>query len=110
MSDHIRIGVQQDCTNRLPKLKYDQHSKCSECLGKLCQVDNRCEECASWTEEFMFSYLRHRKKLMQDRARKARIRLEKGNQDGSSRNSSSSTLSVFPLSSENISLLSEKKS
>ena len=99
MSDHIRICVQQNCTNRLPKLKYDQHSKCSECIGKLCQVDNRCEECASWSEDFMFSYLRHRKKLFQDRARKARIRSEKGNQDGSSKNSSSTPSVLYYLRS-----------
>ena len=76
MSDHIRICVQQECTNRLPNFNYDHHTKCSKCIGQSCDVDHRCEECLSWSEEFMSFYLKHRKKLAQDRDRKARIRLD----------------------------------
>ena len=109
MSDNIRVCVQENCTNRMAMLKHDGHISCVDCIGHLCDLNNRCSECESWSDDVMNSYVKHRKRLQVDRDRKARVRLKKKEKEGNESISafdSSSGLSVLPLS--NLSLLSSQ--
>ena len=111
MSDSIRICVQKNCTNRLPKLKYDGHTQCVSYIGQDCDLEARCEECKDWSSETVLAVLKHRRKLLQDRARKAAKKVclkDEGKKDLALLSSSSSALSILPLS--DLSLLSEKQS
>ena len=76
MSDHYRLCVATDCRARLPAIKYDRHTKCPECIGKVCGAGNRCDECSTWTEGQFASFIKHKKKLKSDRVRNAKYSLE----------------------------------
>ena len=41
----------------------DRHTYCSRCCGSDCDVDNKCDECMSWTKEEMEAYVKLRKSL-----------------------------------------------
>ena len=38
---------------------YDKHSLCSICIGHECNLERRCSECQSWSDEHMANYLRN---------------------------------------------------
>ena len=80
----FRSCVSPGCKIRLPDLKYDSHSKCSVCVGHVCTIDNKCEECCLWPVDKFNIFLKHRKRLLADRERKARNRrlLKERKQDG----------------------------
>ena len=59
---------------RLPELVNDGHSKCANCIGKLCSFDDHCVECADWPNERFDRYVKHRHMLELTRARKAKQR------------------------------------
>ena len=71
----FRICVSENCKARLPIIKYDGHSHCSNCVGHICDYDNKCPECEEWPKEVFDDYIKHRKKLEVVRERKARNRL-----------------------------------
>ena len=47
------------CSTRMSSLLHDMHSKCNICRGAECDVDNKCSECAGWTEEDFSKYIKH---------------------------------------------------
>ena len=98
MSDHYRLCVATDCRARLPAIKYDRHTKCPECIGKVCGAGNRCDECSTWSEEQFASFIKHKKKLKSDRERKAKYRAAKRDHDSLSLRPNSETGSVLSLS------------
>ena len=66
-----------------------RHSKCINCRGNECLLDNRCSECESWNVEIMSKYVKHRKSL-DSKSKKAR------KSDESSSRSSSVESSTAP--------------
>ena len=70
----FRVCSSENCKARLPDLSYDGHSKCSNCIGKLCAVDDHCDECVAWPSETFNIYLKHRHTLELTRLRKAKQR------------------------------------
>ena len=70
----FRICTSLDCRNRLPDFKHDKHSKCSLCIGHVCDLDIKCNECNLWPDEKFKYFLKHRHKLTVARERKARDR------------------------------------
>ena len=73
-SKQFRVCSSENCKARLPDLSYDGHSKCSNCIGKLCAVDDHCDECVAWPSETFNIYLKHRHTLELTRLRKAKQR------------------------------------
>ena len=51
------------CRKRMSQQKYDRHSVCISCRSINCDLNQRCDECSSWTSEEMDLYLKHRKTL-----------------------------------------------
>ena len=52
------------CARRMSSLKYDKHSICVACRNSQCSVDVRCNECNSWSVDFMLGYVKHQKSLV----------------------------------------------
>ena len=59
------------CARRMSSLKFDEHSICVKCRDKQCSVDVRCNECRSWSVDFMLGYVKHQKSLVSKRGKKA---------------------------------------
>ena len=74
MSRQFRFCKTLDCKVRLPDLVYDGHSLCSNCIGKVCTLGNRCSECINWSDELFDSYAKHRHTLELNKLRKAKQR------------------------------------
>ena len=74
MSKQFRICSTGNCKVRLPDISYDGHTLCSNCIGKVCSLNDRCAECANWTSEVFDKYVRHRHTLELNRLRKAKQR------------------------------------
>ena len=70
----FRFCATEGCKLRLADLKYDRHSICPRCVGHVCDLNLKCSECSTWSEQQFKIYSKHRKKLEVDRARKARNR------------------------------------
>ena len=70
----FRVCASEGCKARLADFSYDQHSKCSTCIGKLCSFDDHCLECAAWSNETFATYIKHRHTLELTRKRKAKQR------------------------------------
>ena len=51
------------CKTRMSTLLHDSHLICVACRGRDCNMDNRCVECAGWSEEVMIKYVSCRKSL-----------------------------------------------
>ena len=51
------------CLGRMSSFSVDRHSFCSKCCGSECNIENRCDECMSWSVEEMESYVKLRKSL-----------------------------------------------
>ena len=78
----VRYCAGESCNNRLPGLEYDSHSICATCIGKECNVEDKCQQCSLWPVEKFSLYVKHRRVLKMTRARKARYKLAKANQTG----------------------------
>ena len=74
MSRQFRFCKTLDCKVRLPDLAYDGHSLCSNCIGKVCTLGNRCSECIGWSDDLFDSYVKHRHTLELNKLRKAKQR------------------------------------
>ena len=59
------------CARRMSSLKFDEHSICVKCRDKQCSVDVRCNECKSWSVDFMLGYVKHQKSLVSKGGKKA---------------------------------------
>ena len=70
----------QKCPGRMSSLSLDRHSFCYKCCGADCNLENRCDECMSWSVEELETYV----KLCQPVASKSR-----GEKSSSSRTTSS---------------------
>ena len=53
----------QKCRKRISSIKFDKHNICIDCRGSICDLDNRCKECKTWSLEDMETYVKHRKSL-----------------------------------------------
>ena len=73
-SKQFRVCSSEGCKVRLPDISYDGHSKCAGCIGKLCDSNNHCTECAEWSDDVFARYLKHRHVLELTRLRKAKQR------------------------------------
>ena len=52
------------CKRRISTAKFDAHSVCLDCRNVVCDLQVRCDECKTWSEEQMNDYIKHRKLLM----------------------------------------------
>ena len=59
------------CARRMSSLKFDKHSTCVKCRDNQCSVDVRCNECKSWSVDFMLGYVKHQKSLVSEGGKKA---------------------------------------
>ena len=59
------------CARRMSSLQFAKHSLCVVCRDVNCSLDTRCEECISWSLEFMLGYVKHQRSWF----RKGRRRL-----------------------------------
>ena len=75
MGKTVRFCASEGCKTRLAAVDFDGHTRCFECIGNLCSQDFRCDECKSWSLEVMDRYLKHRKKLCQEKVRRHKYRL-----------------------------------
>lgn len=66
------------CGMRMASVKYDPHLRCSNCIGKQCAFNDRCETCHEWSDDTMNLYLRHQAKLQSKRESKRKRKLESG--------------------------------
>ena len=48
----------------MSSLKYDNHTFCVVCRDVQCSVEVRCNECNSWSVDFMLGYVKHQKSLV----------------------------------------------
>ena len=69
------------CGMRMASVKYDPHLRCSNCIGKQCAFNDRCETCHEWSDDTMNLYLRHQAKLQSKRESKRKRKLESGSGD-----------------------------
>ena len=61
------------CNTRMSSIVFDKHSVCSGCRGQECDASVRCEECSSWSPEFIEKFAKHQKSLVsKSKARKQR--------------------------------------
>ena len=51
------------CHGRMSSLSLDRHTFCYKCRGAECDLDNKCDECMSWTREEMEAYVKLHKSL-----------------------------------------------
>ena len=70
----FRVCASENCKVRLPDFKYDGHSRCSTCIGQVCNFNNHCLECADWPNDVFDRYVKHRHVLELTRLRKAKQR------------------------------------
>ena len=70
MSKHFRVCSTENCKIRLPDIVYDGHSRCSTCIGKVCNLNDHCFECAGWSNEMFDKYVKHRHMLV-DKGKKS---------------------------------------
>ena len=62
-----------NCQRRRSSIKFDLHVICTDCRGKVCSSEDRCDLCVSWSDELMTNYVRHQKSLeSKRRAKKAK--------------------------------------
>ena len=52
------------CAIRMSSLKFDKHSICVKCRDKQCSVEVRCNECKSWSVDFLLGYVKHQRSLV----------------------------------------------
>ena len=89
--DHVDQDSRRTCPScnlRMSSFLHDRHSKCINCRGNECSLENRCSECESWSNEVMSKYVKHCKSLDCKKARKS---------EDSSPRSSSVESSAAPL-------------
>ena len=51
------------CHGRVSSFTLDRHTYCSKCRDSDRDMDNKCDECMSWTKEEMEAYVKMRKSL-----------------------------------------------
>ena len=51
------------CHGRISSFTFYCHTYCSKCRGSDCDLDNKCDECMSWTKEEMEAYVKLSKSL-----------------------------------------------
>ena len=57
----------------MSSIKFDLHVICTDCRGKVCSSEDRCDLCVSWSDELMSNYVKHQKSLEgKRRAKKAK--------------------------------------
>ena len=49
------------CARQMSSLNYDKHTICVACRDVQCSVEVRCNECNSWSVDFMLGYVKHQK-------------------------------------------------
>ena len=81
VKEGVRVCLQLGCRNRIPMIKYDGHTRCSDCIGQVCNHKVRCVECVSWPDEMMSTYLKHRSVLGKNRVRKSRMKAKAANRE-----------------------------
>ena len=48
---------------RMSSLDKDRHLICPTCVGHICDINVRCDECRDWPEDLIKSYVRHQESL-----------------------------------------------
>ena len=51
------------CHGRMSSFSLDRHTYCYKCRGSDCDMDDKCDECMSWTKEEMEAYVKLLKSL-----------------------------------------------
>ena len=59
MADAPNIDGLCSCGNAMSTNFYNKHSLCSSCIGHECNLERRCNECQSWSDEHMTHYLQN---------------------------------------------------
>ena len=62
------------CRIRMSSIDFDSHTICSSCRGKSCNLNDRCDVCASWSDDKMNAYIKHQASLERKRVAKRKAR------------------------------------
>ena len=62
------------CERRMSSLTHDFHSLCTDCHGRDCDLDIRCEECIDVADDVMLAYVKHRLSLQRKSPSKQRLK------------------------------------
>ena len=57
MADASNVERSCSCGVRMSTNIFDKHTLCSACIGHACNLNKRCNECESWSEEHMLKYV-----------------------------------------------------
>ena len=66
-----------NCNIRMSSLDLDSHVICTNCRGKSCSFEDRCDLCNDWSNDKMKSYMKHQASL--ERKRRAKKKAKEAN-------------------------------
>ena len=68
-----------NCSRVMANREIDPHLICSVCRGINCDLDNRCDECHTWSPDFMKKNVKYLRSLERRRESKRKRKLSKSN-------------------------------
>ena len=63
-----------NCSIRMSSIDFDSHIICSNCRGKSCSIEDRCDFCLDWSNDKMKAYMKHQASLERKRKSKKKAK------------------------------------